>query len=228
MPGSLHTLEATPLSVAGLSVISQGETWEAEQRGLVRLEPLGIPEDRHYGATRVVRPYESAELSGLEVANDRQISIVDAEDMRVIAEGLELPADAIQEMTDVPIEQFLAGQLAANILLRSAPGEGALSEVAEPGNILVFTNSEDEATAAVRLSEYNPPCIKPMRKLFATLEALGLSSDLTTAELGKRFKEAGHNRRGWVGSVYSPGNIALGQGVSLYKPLTTPPDEPGK
>lgn len=218
---SRHSYETTDLAVEGLFIVGPGELWTPEYNTSVVLDHNGMPGDKHSGPTRTIKTFESPDLAGLEVINDRQLSIVDSQDMHVIADGLELPADDIEEATLLPVEQFLAGQLAANILLRSSVGDN-LNSVAAPGTVLVFGRGEEASSASIRLTEYNPPCSKPMRKLSETLTALGIESRLSTPELSERFKEVARARRGWLGSVYSVGKLARGQSVSVYKTLDIP------
>ena len=218
MSGSFpHQFEATDLTVGALHIIDQDRIWHSNPVDSTPVDPNGIPDDRHYGATRKLRPYESPELAGLVVANDRQLSVVEAEDMLVIADGLGLPIDRLAAALDISVEQFMAGQLAANVLLSSGSGQ-KLGSKAQIGSVLVFGDRSSGEPAAVKLTGYNPPCNKPMKKLATSLDKLGILHSFP--ELSARFKTLAEARRGWVASVYAPGTLATGQTVSILAPIT--------
>lgn len=226
---SAHHLHATPLSVEALYRIDAAEIWSSEQRQRLEVDFAGIPDDRHYGPTRVLRPYESRELAGAEVINDKQLSIVDAQDMRDLAIAMRLPIQDIEDDTGQSVDRFMAGQLAANILVGSPNGlfEGhRLNAIANAGRVLVFGSNEVEGQQPlIRLTEYNMPCSKPVTKLLQSLEELGVRPPFDSAKTRVQFGEAALRRRGWVGSVYSPGVLAVGQAISAFDPLSPPSAE---
>jgi hypothetical protein len=212
-----HEFRSTGLQVAALNIVGPERIWTTTPLDVVSVDLDGIPGDRHYGRTRKLHKYESPELAGLEVANDRQLSIVDARDMLTIADALELPAARVADATGLPLEEFLARSLAANILVRPSSSH-ALNDVARVGGVLIFGDHvEDGQVASVKVGGYNPPCNKPVRNIAAALSELGIP--FSPHDANPRFSEAAAEIRGWVGSVYSVGPLAVGQTISAMAPI---------
>ncbi len=220
MSGSFpHEFEATNVTVGALHVIDSERIWNATPVSGLTLDFNGVPGDRHYGRTRRLKPYESPDLAGLVVANDRQVSVVETDDVLAIAEYLGLSLADISEAAGMSIEEFMAGQLAANILLQS--GGRSLRPAAQLGSVLVFgEHAKDNPAPSVKIAGYNPTCNKPVKKLSNSLDGFGISHSF--AELSARFKTVAEARRGWVGSVYSPGSIVAQQSVTILRPIDTP------
>ncbi len=189
--------------------------WSTEALEKITFQNIGIKDDRHSGLFRTVRRYESKERAGLQVANDRQISLVTSREMAEIAEDLDLPVDIIEERSETTIEKFMACQLAANLLLK---GEGILNDIAEPDALFVMRNDQGVGPE-VRLTAYNPPCKKPVVKLVHSLGTMGIALDRDFDTLKTQFKTAADSRRGWVGYVYSPGTLFLGTNVAVHYPV---------
>ena len=206
--------------VDSLCVVGPGSVWSTEVYDSFELERDGIPGDRHFGPTRTVRRYQSAEFAGREIPNDRQLSVVDAGDMVAIADELALPIQDIEERSGFGVDRFMAAQLAANIMVR-ASGNRDLNAVATSGDVLVF-GEPDGGAPSMRVTEYNKPCNQPVTNLVNSLTALGIGMPLSIDHLRGRFKEAAARRRGWVGSVYITGTVAVGHQVSVYRSLLVP------
>lgn len=219
-------LEPTDMTIDYLGIVGhERPVWDYESRGWMIVDPDGIPGDRHFGATRIVRPYQSADLAGREVSNDRQVSIVDYDDMGAIALGLGLPIDQIESRTRDPVEHFIARALGANIVVHS-PGRRNLGSVAAAGNVLLFGDKPRKGVA-IKITEYNKPCNQPVTQMVAALEALGLEAPMPLEELRQTFKHrAAARRRGWVAGVYGEGEVIPGQSVSVYRTLTAPDEFP--
>lgn len=211
-------LQPTGLTVDYLCVIQpQERIWGAESLNSLQLDINGIPGDRHYGPTRVVRPYQSRELAGREVVNDRQLIIAQTSDMTTIAHKLGLPVEEIEQRGAASITRFMAEQLAINILVES-PTEGELSALAVSGLVLVLGNPE--TAPAMKLSEYSRPCPKPLVRLLASLEALGIERpEGSMNQFLERFKQAARVERGWLGSVSATGVVEVGNAISAYTSL---------
>lgn len=213
------TLQPTDLTVDAIFRIGyEHPVWSTEPLEKITLQNIGIKDDRHSGIFRTRQRFESNELSGMHVANDRQISIVSSNDMIKVAESLDLPLDTIEERSETSIDKFIACQLAANILLK---GEVSLNEVAQPGVLMVMRN-EQGVGPVVRLTEYNNPCKKPVVKLVHSLKEIDIRLEQDFDTLKTQFKAAAASRRGWVGSVYSPGTLFLGANVAVHYPVALP------
>lgn len=213
-----HEFYRTGLQVAALNTVGPEKIWTTTALESVSIDLDGIPGDRHYGRTRKLRKYESPDLVGLEVANDRQLSIVDARDMLTIGDALELPEARITDITGLPLEEFLARSLAANILVRSSYSH-SLNDIARVGGVLVFGDyTEGKEAASIKVSGYNPPCNKPVRNIAAAMDELGIP--FSPHDANPRFSEAAAGIRGWVGSVYSVGPLAIGQTIAAMVPLS--------
>ncbi len=226
--GEPRLLGPTDMRVDNLAIIgAERPDWSIEHVTVLPIDRHGIPGDGHYGRFRTMREYQSVELAGFKVPNDRQVSIVDASDMEAIAHDIGLPTDAIEERAGLTVAEFMAGQFGANIALRSS-NEGGLRAIARPGVQLVFSNPAQPLgqpltqPTVVRLTEYARPCPKPANRLLHSLAQLGLQAPQPPREFWPVVKEAANARRGWVGSVVIPGTIIVGESVAVYNPLGTP------
>lgn len=217
-------LQPTGLTIDYLCVVEpQEKIWGIESADSLEMDLNGIPDDRHYGPTRIVRPFHSRELDGREVVNDRQLIVAQASDMVTTASNLGLPVEEIEQRSGMGIAHFMAEQLAINILVES-PRDGELSATAIPGLVLVLGN--DPGTSPVmKLSEYSRPCTKPLVKLLASLATLGIERpDGSMKQLLELFKRAARTERGWLGSIFAAGVVGVGDTVSAYASLL--PREP--
>jgi hypothetical protein len=217
-----QSLAPTGLEVSGLHIIGhEKRIWGIEVVNTLSMDLFGIPGDRHSGQTRVVQPYESVELAGHKTANDKQVSIVGESDMQEIADQFDLPSDQIEERAEMTIAQFMAQQLAANVLV----GGASLNEKADQGTLFVFGPNAQDVRSIVRLTEYNEPCKKPLIKLLDSLGRLGLKPDRDFDTMKERFKSVASTRRGWVASVHQTGHIAIGHSVFTHQPVDVPKSE---
>ena len=216
-------LEPTGMAIESLYIVGpERPVWGMESVPSFPVDLNGIPGDRHYGPTRTVREYQSLELDGREVANDRQLIIAQASDMAAIAHSMDLPVEEIEQRSGKSIAHFMAEQLAINILVDS-PTEHELSDTAVSGLVLVL-GSDPKTAPAIKLSEYSRPCPKPVVQIVASLRALGLAPPLPIKELTPEFKRAARAGRGWLGAVFATGTAAVGETVSAYPSLL--PREP--
>lgn len=211
-------LQATGIEVSGLYIVGDGAIWEAEPRSSLDIDFDGIAGDRHAELTRVMQPYESEQMRKLVVANDKHVSLVSGEDMVEIATGMDLDISKVEERSELSIEHFVAKALAANILVS---GE-YLNNIALPGLILAFCSDPGEVKSAVRVTEYNAPCQKPLTNMLASLRSLDLSLGGDFVSQKERFKEVAAARRGWVGSVYIAGSIEIGDRIYTHTPVVRP------
>lgn len=140
--------------------------------------------------------------------------------MRDIADDLDLPIGIIEERSAIPIARFMAEQLAANIVVGGIGRR--LNRVVESGMLLAFSNDTEEIGAVLRITEYNQPCKKPSLKLRQTLGTIGLDIGCEFDEFKQRFKKAASDKRGWVASVHSAGEINIGDRAFVHAPISPP------
>lgn len=215
-----QSLEYAGLEVSALYVIGSEKIWTAQPYDEITLDWAGIPGDRHFGMTRIMQPYESEQLSKLKIANDKQLSVVSEIDMREVAEELDLPIDTIEERAEKPIVNFMAEQFAANLLVVET--DNTLNDIAGVGVVATFGKNPDDVSSAMRITEYNEPCKKPLINLLSSLGKIGLVLPGEFDEQKERFKKASASRRGWVGSVYKAGRIATGHLLFTHQPVQLP------
>lgn len=195
--------------VSGVYRFDNQEAWGAESLNDVDLEFEGILGDRHYGLTRVVPWYENEALARSVVFNDKSISIVSAQDMKAVAEGLNLAISMIEERAELNIAHFMTQVFAANALLNTRGP--SLNNTLTAGALVAFADAfsshfSDQKTV-IKATEYNNPCKKPFSKLLEALRQIGLRPEEESAVLYDKYKEVARYRRmGWFGSCYwTPG-----------------------
>jgi len=145
----------------------------------------GIVGDIHAGLTRKSGSREPWYPRGTEMRNDRQVSIVSAEELAEIARAMELA-------------ELAPGWIGANLVLQGIP---ALSQV-PAGTRLFFAGG---VTLVVEAE--NAPCRIAGRSI------AGHVPDRDGLDL--LFPKLARHKRGIVGSVEKPGRIAAGEAVSL-------------
>jgi hypothetical protein len=165
------------------------------------LDRGGIAGDRHAGLTRAAGPREPWLRRGLELSNDRQLSVLSHEELAVVAGGLDL-AGLAPEL------------LGANLLLGGLPELSRL-----PAGAMLACGGQwggkgrFDGTALLRVEAYNRPCRATGRQIAA---AHG-KPDLEFA-----FVRVAASLRGLVLSVAHPGVIAPGDAVVAIAPLRAP------
>lgn len=145
----------------------------------------GFAGDKHAGLTHPADSRTPFYPRGAQIFNDRQVSIVSAEELAGLAARLELP-------------EVLPEWLGANLLLSGIPDLTRL----EPGARLFFSSG-----AVLYVTHSNNPCSGPgkiLQSRFPDREGL----------VAAFVKHAMH-RRGLVAVVDSPGQIAEGDTVKV-------------
>jgi hypothetical protein len=165
------------------------------------LDRSGIAGDRHAGLTRAAGPREPWLRRGLELSNDRQLSVLSQDELAVVAGGLGLGRLAPE-------------LLGANLLL------GGVQEMSRlpPGAVIACGGQwagrgQFDGTALLRVEAYNRPCRATGRQIAA---AHG-KPDLEFA-----FVKVAASLRGLVLSVVHPGVITPGDAVVVIAPLRAP------
>ncbi len=131
---------------------------------------------------------------------------------------MELPVEQIEAGTGLSVEDFLARTVAANIVLSGL--KGMLNRYLQPGMILGLGDDGQCPRSALKIHEYNPPCSKPAKMLLDSFTHLEIAyEDHNYAAIKERFKAAAGNKRGWLGSVYAAGCIAVGDSVFTRSPI---------
>jgi hypothetical protein len=170
------------VAASALRVLSTPEAGHFRTRTVARLDVdlQGIPGDRHYGFTRKAGARERWYKAGMEMRSGRQLTLVSAEELEIIARRMELPR----------IEPEWLG---ANVLLQGVPDFTLLPW----GSRLFFTGG------AVLVNEGdNAPC------RFAGAEIARQFPDRSGLDL--LFPKQAQNLRGILASVECAGMITAG------------------
>jgi len=145
----------------------------------------GIHGDRHFGQTHLSGGKTKFYPRGTVIYNDRQVSLVSAEELKEIAETLKIP-------------EILPEWLGANLLLSGIPDMTRLA----PGTRLFFSSG-----AVLYVTRFNNPCSAAGDVIQAQYpERNGLSP---------AFVRHAMHRRGLVAMVDIPGLISAGDIVGV-------------
>jgi MOSC domain-containing protein YiiM len=147
----------------------------------------GLAGDRHTGATRLSDSRTPWHPRGTPIANTRHVSIVSIEECALVAEAMGLPS-------------LDPGLLGANIVVGGLDGLTQLP----PGTRLQFPSG-----ATIFVTEPNPPCRQPGRKIAAAFGDPALEFAFPQQAIGLR---------GIVGLVEREGPIAVGNPIKAIVP----------
>jgi MOSC domain-containing protein YiiM len=149
----------------------------------------GIVGDRHRGFTRAAWDLTDKQPGGTVRRNERQWSAVAHEDLAAVSAQLSLPA------------ALRAGDVAVNLSISGVPEFSRLPR----GTVLAF-----EGGVVLIVEEYNPPCTRMSQHIADHYHSVN------DEPLGKMdFIEASKFCRGLVGAVEVPGNVSIGEGVTV-------------
>src|SRR4051812_3748979 len=146
----------------------------------------GLAGDRHAGPTRASDARTPWHPRGTRIANTRQVSIVSVEECALAAAALGVPS----------LDPSLLG---ANLVVDGLDG---LTQLA-PGTRLQFPSG-----ATIFITEPNPPCRQPGRKIAAAFGDPALEFAFPKLAMGLR---------GVVGLVEREGAIVLGDVIKVVK-----------
>ncbi|MEO6015277.1 MAG: MOSC domain-containing protein [Devosia sp.] len=166
-------LKAPPDTFVSLMTNSLGLTYE------------GIPGDRHSGLTRASGAREPWYKRGTPMRNERQLSILSAEELSEVATALGIP-------------ELKPEWIGGNLVLASLANLSLLP----PRSLLMFPSG-----AAIRIDGDNGPCRQSGRSIAENVPG--------RADLEFAFVKAAKRKRGLVGWVEREGEIRAGDAVKI-------------
>lgn len=192
--GSCSNTEIIPVrrlkaSVAGLFVAA-GEDFVSAPVAALDLGFEGIAGDFHAGMTRRSGGREPWYPRGTEMRNERQVSIVAADEL----------AEAARDMG---IERISPEWIGANLVIAGLPHLSML-----PPRTLIFF----EGGATLKVDGQNRPC-----RLSGSSVADHFP-DRDRVSLALAFKDAAKRRRGLVAWVEKPGRVVAGESATVQIP----------
>jgi hypothetical protein len=170
--------------VEGTYVV-EGRAVEATPRPELVLTYAGVAGDRHEGLTRLAGPREPWYPRGTPMRNERQLSILGAEELAEIAAALNLP-------------HLDPAWIGANLLLSGLPHLTQLP----PRTLLLFPSG-----ATLRIDGDNAPCRKSGAALMHHVP--------DRPDLQFSFVKAAKHKRGLVAWVEREGVIRMGDEVKV-------------
>ena len=168
-------------------LIADGGDFVARPVSHLDLTFQGLAGDRHAGATRLSDARTPWHPRGTPIANTRHVSLVSIEECALVAEALGLPS----------LDPALLG---ANVVTGALEGLTQLP----PGTRLQFPSG-----ATIFVTEPNPPCRQPGRKIAAAFGDPALEFAFPKRAMGLR---------GIVGLVEREGPIAAGDAIRVLRP----------
>ncbi len=165
--------------------LADGATFRTREVDTLDFAFSGIPNDRHHGATRPSGALEPWYERGTEMKNERQVTILSAEDMQGVADSLSIP-------------RLLPEWIGGNILVSGIPHFSYLPS----RSILLF-----EGGVSIRVDGDNPPCRNSGRSIAGEFEG---RDDI---EFG--FPKMAVRRRGLLTWVEKPGTIEKGEAFTV-------------
>lgn len=190
-PDEPEVISARKLSarVGGLYA-ARGKNFITEPVDVLELGFDGIAGDFHQGVTRRSGGREPWYPRGTEMRNERQLSIVAADELALVAERME-------------IAEVRPEWIGANLVLEGVP---LLSKLPS-GTLLFFKGG-----VTIKIDGQNAPCKLAGRSV---AEAAGMP-DLAMGALA--FPKAAKRLRGLVAWVEKPGRLERGEEVSVRVP----------
>ncbi len=176
----VHAAQKKSGEVAGLFK-AEGDSFVTAAVESLPLTFEGIPGDFHAGISRFSGAREPWYQRGTEMRNERQISILAPDEMRLIARRLEIP-------------ELRPEWIGGNLLLRGIDNLTRLP----PRTVLFF-----EGGVSIRIDGDNLPCRTAGRSIAAQFEG---RDDIET-----EFSKQSRDMRGLVGWVEKEGTISHGE-----------------
>jgi hypothetical protein len=169
---------------------ARGQDFLTEQVDELQLGFEGIERDVHAGHTRLSGGREPWYPRGTEMRNERQLSIVAADELAIVAERM-------------GITEIRPEWIGANLVIEGVPQLSMLP----PGTLLFFANG-----ATVKVDAQNGPC------RFSG-ESIARHAGMTDVAAGALlFPKVAKRLRGLVAWVEKPGTITVGEAISVRVP----------
>ena len=175
--------------LAGVYSALEGR-FQTEQVGELLLGFDGVAGDFHAGQTRLSGGREPWYPRGTEIRNERQLSIVAADELAVVAERM-------------GIAELKPEWIGANLVIEGVPNLSML-----PARTLLFF----EGGVTIKIDGQNAPCRYAGRSV---AEQAGMADIEAGALL---FPKSAARLRGLVGWVEKPSRVAPGEGISIRVP----------
>jgi hypothetical protein len=189
-----ETIDIIPKQKLSASVsavyAARGEDFITAAVDELRLDFQGIEHDCHAGHTRRSGGREPWYPRGTEIANERQLSIVAADELAIVAERMGIAA-------------IRPEWIGANLVLEGVPRLSMLPS----GTHLFFANG-----ATVKVDAQNGPC----RFSGESIARHAGMADVAAGAL--LFPKVARRLRGLVARVEKPGTITSGEAVSVRVP----------
>ena len=186
---SIYAAKRFDASVSALYA-ALGETFAAEPVEALTLTYEGVEGDRHAGLTRKAGGREPWYRRGSEMRNERQLSVVCAQELADTASAME-------------IDRIEPGWIGANLVLAGVPQLSFLP----PRSLLLF-----EGGVTIKVDGQNAPC------RFAGEGVAAHYPHRDTKALALSFAKLAQGKRGLVGWVERPGTIKAGETVTVVVP----------
>jgi hypothetical protein len=183
-----RTIKATVAALFACTHAARAKSFATEAVDHLDLSFDGIAGDRHGGTTRRSGGREPWYARGTEMRNERQLSIVSADDLAGVA-------------ADMGIPEIRPEWIGANIVIAGVPDLTLLP----PRSLIMLKDGP-----TIRIDGLNVPCRLSGRAIaahYADREGLDIA-----------FVKAARYRRGLVGYVEKPGRLSIGDHADVRIP----------
>lgn len=186
---------AKPLegTLTGIFICSRPKTLVSERKDIVRVLNNGLEHDRHTSWFRGADKRAPFYKKGTKIWNSRQISIVSEEELKEIAENMNIP-------------EIKPEWLGTNLCLKGIPDLTLLP----PGTTIYSPDLYGGQDVGLYITALNKPCIHPGKVIQENYPDI--------PKLALNFSKAAHELRGVVAIVEQPGCIQTGSSVKVWIP----------
>ncbi len=181
------------IATVAATLRAEGEDFISQNVGGLQLTYEGIAGDFHAGLTRASGAREPWYERGIEMRNERQISILSVEELAEIASGMGL--DVVEP-----------GWIGANLVLEGIPNMTYLPS----RTLLMF-----DGGVTLRIDGDNGPCRIAGGVIASQAGAVAEGEDPTRTDMALSFVEAAKKKRGLVAWVEREGEVKPGEGLTV-------------